>query len=321
MSNFVCIIPARGGSKGIVRKNLQQIGGVPLIVRTVIEAKKSGLGQVIATTDDRDIGESAELAGASYHHRSPESSSDSASSESALLEVLLDGQFDLGNPEYIVFLQCIAPFMQADDIVELAERVTDEGADCGFVSTLFHRFIWQESHHHLLGVNHEKNSRLRRQSVSPQYLEAGSAYIMRTATFLERKHRFFGRIVTYTIPEIRALEIDTYDDLRTARMLSSVLDNSPQKSVIYVDVDNTLCVTHGMNYAHALPIPEAIAEVNRLAQYNFIVCWTSRGRGTGTDYSEMTCKQLNDWGVKYDSFTTNKPVFDWIYDDRAIPVL
>ena len=83
------LIPARGGSKGIPGKNLQQVGGVPLVCRSIRAAKASnGVGRVVVSTDDDAIAEAAAAEGAGVIRRPAAIAGDTASSESALLHAL-----------------------------------------------------------------------------------------------------------------------------------------------------------------------------------------------------------------------------------------
>ena len=75
----ILIIPARGGSKGIPKKNLRSVNGISLVERALRSALKSKVDQVIVSTDDKEISEIAAKYGAMLHNRSAENSGDSAS--------------------------------------------------------------------------------------------------------------------------------------------------------------------------------------------------------------------------------------------------
>ena len=87
--NIVCVIPARGGSKGIPSKNLKRIRGTTLVARSILAAKESRFSmQIIVSTDSPAIAREASLYGADVCMRPPEISGDQSSSEEALLHVL-----------------------------------------------------------------------------------------------------------------------------------------------------------------------------------------------------------------------------------------
>ena len=103
------IIPARGGSKGVPRKNTLPLGGRPLIVWTIEAARRSRfIDEVFVSTDDPEIAEIAENHGASVIARPQRISGDSASSEEALLHAISTNE-KCGRADIIVFLQCTAP--------------------------------------------------------------------------------------------------------------------------------------------------------------------------------------------------------------------
>ena len=78
--------------------------------------------------------------------------------------------------------------------------------------------------------------------------------------------------------------------------------------IIYIDIDDTICSTLGTDYSLAKPIPENIKKANNLYENgNTIVYWTGRGRISGIDWSEITKKQLLEWGVKYHELKFGKP--------------
>ena len=131
---IIAIIPARGGSKGIPRKNLRLMAGDPLLVHTIRHAQKATLVQrVIVTTEDQDIAEVAKAAGAELVIRPMALATDDSPSELALLHVL--EKLELDEKYYadvIVFLQCTSPLRSSDDIDRAIEKLFIEHADTLF---------------------------------------------------------------------------------------------------------------------------------------------------------------------------------------------
>lgn len=90
---------------------------------------------------------------------------------------------------------------------------------------------------------------------------------------------------------------------------------------IYVDLDNTLCKTSGVDYAGATPIYDRIEKVNKLYENNTITIYTARGsiRSRRQEVELLTLSQLKEWGVKYHYLSVGeKPVYDFLIDDRNI---
>jgi CMP-N-acetylneuraminic acid synthetase len=225
------IIPARGGSKGIKKKNLTSIGGRPLIMRTIEVARKSEyINRIIVSTDDKEILEVAQTNGSEVIKRPPEISGDDATSESAILDVLdkLKKQENYC-PDITIFLQCTSPFTIPEDIDGTINTLINKNADSALAVTEFHHFLWKydENLKTAIGINHnEKYPRERRQDIAPQYLEAGSVYVMKTKGFLKHKNRFFGNISIYEVPQMRSFEIDSPFELKIANKIERLMNSS-----------------------------------------------------------------------------------------------
>ncbi|MDD2707174.1 MAG: acylneuraminate cytidylyltransferase [Verrucomicrobiae bacterium] len=220
----LAIIPARGGSKGLPHKNVCLLAGKPLIGHVLSEAARCPhIDTVVVSTDDRQIGSVAGEFGAGVVWRPPELSGDTASSESALLHVLEQWQKKKRKlPELTVFLQCTSPLTLAEDIEGTIMALKKEKADCALAVTPFHYFLWKKDKTKgAAGVNHDERVRLRRQDRIPEYLETGAVYVMRTKGFMQKKHRFFGKMALYVMPRSRCLEIDNPEDLEIAENILS----------------------------------------------------------------------------------------------------
>lgn len=90
---------------------------------------------------------------------------------------------------------------------------------------------------------------------------------------------------------------------------------------IFIDLDNTLCLTEKSNYINSKPILERIRYINKLKEDgNCITIWTARGAKSGMNHMELTLKQLEEWGVKYDNLLMEKPSYDMYIDDKSFNV-
>ena len=90
--------------------------------------------------------------------------------------------------------------------------------------------------------------------------------------------------------------------------------------IIYVDIDETICTTpENRDYNLSQPIKENIDRINLLYEEGHtIIYWTARGSGSGKDHSELTSKQLKEWGAKKHELKMGKPMYDWFICDKAI---
>lgn len=218
-SDVIAIIPARGGSKGIPRKNLSLLVGKPLISYAITAALKSKyISQVMVSTDDEEIAQVSKSYGAEVIIRPPEISGDEASSESALLHVLntLQSWGEL-LPDIIVFLQCTSPLTQPEDIDAAIDKLLRSNADTCFSATPSHSFLWRVNPESLAEeINHNPRFRPRRQEMQTQYRENGAIYVMRTEGFMKARHRFFGKTVISVMTPERSWDIDEPMDLTIA---------------------------------------------------------------------------------------------------------
>ncbi|GAA5039113.1 cytidylyltransferase domain-containing protein [Microbacterium fluvii] len=222
----VAIIPARGGSKGVPRKNALPVGGVPLVVRAVRAAQASVLvDRVLVSTDDAEIAALARAAGAEVVDRPAELSGDAAGSESALLHALTEIDPDGTAVRTVVFLQATSPFIPSDGIDE-GVRLVDGGAyDCAFSAYETFGFLWRrDADAAAEAINHSAGVRPRRQEREPHYLETGAFYVLDAAGFRAAGHRFFGRIGIVEVSETSAVEIDDATQFAIAGALAPLVD-------------------------------------------------------------------------------------------------
>ena len=221
---ILAIIPARGGSKGIPKKNIRLLNGEPLIAYTIKSARKSKyITRIIVSTDDPEIAAVSQQYDAEIIWRPVEISGDDATSESALLHSMEYLKQKEGYcPDLIVFLQCTSPLALAEDIDQTIEILLNTSADCAFSATKFYKFLWglgQDGIAH--SINHNYKIRVCRQKIAFQYCENGAIYVMRTVGFIKAGHRFFGNISIFCMPLERSIEIDEPIDVIIAESLIS----------------------------------------------------------------------------------------------------
>jgi N-acylneuraminate cytidylyltransferase len=220
-SRVVAIIPARGGSKGIPKKNLKPVGSYSLLARSIKSASDSNLiDLVVVSTDDEDIKKEALAFGATVIHRPKELSEDGSSSESALIHALAELESQGVNPEVVVFIQATSPFIRAKDLDRAVERVLSGEGDVCFSAFETYAFLWKDGVNGAEGVNHDHRFRPRRQDREPHFQETGAFYVMRAKGFLEAGYRFFGKAITQEVSEESGLEIDNHEQLEIARALA-----------------------------------------------------------------------------------------------------
>ncbi len=204
----IAFIPLRGGSKSIPLKNIKAIAGKPLCL-WVIEAAVAcpAIDRVFVATDSPEIAEIArgieseklEIVG-----RSAESASDTAITESVMLEFAATREFDR-----IVLIQATSPLLRSEDLCAGFEELSRTSADSLLSVVEQKRFIWNRNDSGLATpVNYDFRARPRRQEFSPYFVENGAFYICSRAGLLQAKCRLSGRIALHAMPEETYYELD-----------------------------------------------------------------------------------------------------------------
>jgi len=233
----VAIIPARGGSKGVPRKNLRTVGSRPLIEIAVDTYLRTQVFQdVVVSTDDDEIASVALAAGARVVYRSPELASDVASSESVLLEALREDSL-ADKHDILAFGQCTSPFVRVDDLKAALTQVVSRRADVCFSACRSHDFLWSGEAQNVSAVGHDHSRRLRRQDMSPQWRETGAFYVMRIDGFLQAQSRFFGKVAISEVESKFAIDIDDERDLEDANTLLWEWNNSGRQRPTSSDIE------------------------------------------------------------------------------------
>ena len=216
-NNMVCIIPARGGSKGIPMKNILVVADKPLIAWSVEQANASKYlkGRVYVTSDCDDILDIAAKYGANRIKRPEGISGDSSTSESALIHALGEIAKTVKNIDLVVFLQATSPLRETKDIDKAIEMVLEGGYDSLFSSTELHDFfIWtQEGEGNPESLNYDFRNRKRRQDVKKQYVENGSIYVFKPEILTREGNRLGGKIGISVMDSWKVHEIDTMDNV------------------------------------------------------------------------------------------------------------
>ena len=217
----VAVIPARGGSKGITKKNLQKISGLSLVARAIkvcIESKM--FSAVFLSTDSHEIAQEARKYGAQVINRPKSLSEDNTSTDPVINHAIKEIE-NLGIKfKYISLVQATYPFLDVEHIKEVIAGFK-KPFDCAFGASEFHGFIWQEhkSKFHLANRNFDFKFRPRRQDQKTQLLELGSIYMIEKEAFLRTKSRFGSNPIPIKIRDAVPFEIDSLKDLEICRSI------------------------------------------------------------------------------------------------------
>ncbi|NWJ43836.1 acylneuraminate cytidylyltransferase family protein [Marine Group I thaumarchaeote] len=207
---ITAFIPARGGSKGILGKNIKEFAGKPLIVHSIEYALNcSQIDEVVVSTDDDDIAKIARKAGARIVNRPPELSTDSAITESAIHHFV--NKFNK-KPDILVLLQPTSPYRPNGSLENAISHFTENGFDSLLSIIPTHRFFWRVKDDQTTYAEYDYLNRPRRQDLKQEdvrYMENGSLYIFTRRHFDKTGNRLGGKIGYVEWPEEYSLEIDT----------------------------------------------------------------------------------------------------------------
>ena len=217
---IVCLIPARGGSKGILKKNLQRIGQLSLVANRILEAEKVlEIQTIYVSTDSSEIGTEAKRFGASVLDRPLELARDETSTDDVISHAV--GLIELDADDILILLQPTSPFLRSDIIHNCLALLLEE-PKLGSVITIRegHPFMWEQvTHSAWEPLGHDRKSRARRQDLNRQGWETGGCYAIRISAFFEQKVRYPAPTGCIPVNLLESLDIDTLEDLELARAL------------------------------------------------------------------------------------------------------
>jgi len=230
------IIPARGGSKSIPRKNIKPFLGKPLVAWAIDTLKKSGVcDRLIVSTEDDEIAEAAKYFGAEVPFRRPvELAEDTTPTLPVLQHAIRWLREQEGyHPHYVVLLEPTSVSKRPSHIRGMVDLLISSGADTVFsvseVPGVFSPY-WQfnldaEGRASLFTGGSIKNIIPRRQELPKTYYRNSSIYAFRTSLLFSDNPSFYGEDVrAYIIDSKYALDIDTLEDWEAAeRRLSKIL--------------------------------------------------------------------------------------------------
>ncbi len=222
------IIPARGGSKSIPRKNVVPLAGKPLIVWTIEAAQRARLlDRLVVSTDDDEISRVAREARAETIARPPEIATDTSQTEPALLHALdylasTEGYV----PDAIALLQCTSPLRGSDIIDAAITKLAETG--CDVVMTVAPLQHWdkrgQTRDGDIWAPEYDYAGRKFSQEVAEIYSENGALYVTRTAALREHNNRLGGEVRVIVMDPVRSIDIDSSDDLALAEEIMLALN-------------------------------------------------------------------------------------------------
>ncbi len=224
----IAVIPARGGSKRIPRKNIRLFAGKPIISYSIEAAKKSGLfNRIIVSTDDNDIAAVAESFGAETPFRRPEELANDFADTNAVMKHAIQWLADAGtSADYFCCIYATAPFVQVEYLIKGFELLSKKGKSFAFSVTSF-PFPIQRAikirDDNIVEPFYPEFISCRSQDLEEAFHDAGQFYWGKAEAFLNDEPLFSSVSVPVILPRYLVQDIDTEEDWKRAELIFKTL--------------------------------------------------------------------------------------------------
>ncbi|MDD4975465.1 MAG: acylneuraminate cytidylyltransferase family protein [Bacteriovorax sp.] len=218
---ILAIIPARGGSKGVLRKNIRELAGKPLIAWSIEEAKKSKyIDRLILSSDDAEIISVAKTWGCEVPFVRP---SELAIDATPGMEPVFHAMEKVPGFDIIVLLQPTSPLRNVEDIDGTIERCLENDSNaCVSLAEVEQSPFWMYTlapNCEMKPIMEKDNNFVRRQDLPKVYTLNGAVYVAKSEWLLEKKSFVTEETLGYIMPQDRSLDIDTEFDLKLAELM------------------------------------------------------------------------------------------------------
>ena len=220
----ICVIPARGGSKRIPRKNIKEFNGKPIIVYSIEAAFESNcFDQVIVSTDDNEIKEVAKKYGARVPFVRPAELSNDFTGTLPVVKHAIEWFENNNNTiENVCCLYATAPFIQSKIISEAYQQLISSKSDYCFSVTSFSFPIQRAiriTQDDKVDMFYPENFNARSQDLEEACHDAGQFYWGKADAFLKNLPMYSHHATAFLMPRYRVQDIDTEEDWETAELL------------------------------------------------------------------------------------------------------
>lgn len=228
---ILAIIPARGGSKGIPRKNTKLLNGKPLIAYTIEESKKSKyIDEILVSTEDNEIADISIKYGVEIPFLRPmELAKDSTPGIEPIIHAIGWLKEENKKFDYVLCIQCTSPLRTAEQIDEAIEKLVHEGAD-SIVSICESEVnpYWMKKvdDGKLKDFMESTNFYARRQDLPTIYRLNGAIYAGKTEIILKNKNWYTENTLPYIMNELSSIDIDNIIDFKFVEFLLKEKNNA-----------------------------------------------------------------------------------------------
>jgi pseudaminic acid cytidylyltransferase len=220
----IAIIPARGGSKRIPRKNIKEFCGKPMIAWSIEAAQASGLFEhIIISTDDIEIAEIAEQCGAEVPFMRPVELSDDYVGTGAVIKHAAEWAIhNFGELDFICTIYATAPFITPADLINGLALMRKSNAQIAFTVTSFSFPIQRAikiTNEGRVAMFQPEHFLTRSQDLETAYHDAGQFYWARTDAVLSEVSAFSDAAIPIILPRCQVQDIDTLEDWQRAELM------------------------------------------------------------------------------------------------------
>tara|TARA_B100000767_G_C19717045_1_gene515458 strand:- start:239 stop:931 length:693 start_codon:yes stop_codon:yes gene_type:complete len=224
----ICIIPARGGSKRILKKNIKLFHGKEIIYYSINCALESKLfDKIIVSTDDLEIAEIAKKFGAEVPFIRPKNISDDKTDTIPVIKHAINFLTKEGlNIQDICCIYATAPFVNKDDLIKSYDIFKTQKWDFVFPATEFHYPIFrsfEKKDNDSIKMFYPKHYHSRSQDLKKAYHDAGQFYWGKLDAWKHESKIFSSKSTFLNIPNWRVNDIDTLEDWKRAEILFKIL--------------------------------------------------------------------------------------------------
>jgi len=219
---ILCVIPVRGGSKGVPGKNARVVAGKPLLAWTIEQALAAVSDlDVLVSTDDAELAAHAAAAGADVPFLRPaELARDDTPTEPVVEHAVAHRTAEGRRPSAVMLLQATSPLRLPGTLDRAVAQFAETGVDSLVGVVAQTPFLWRSGEPAL--ALYDVRQRPRRQDLRPEdcfFRETGSLYLTRTEVYEREGNRLGRRTGLFVMDEIEGVDIDTLVDLRIAEQL------------------------------------------------------------------------------------------------------
>lgn len=215
--NILAVIPARGGSKGIPRKNVRLMNGKPLISYAIANAKDCNIiNDIVVTTDDEEIIGISKLENVEYIKRDSKLADDHVTLDPVIYDAVTKMENIKRNKyDVVITLQPTSPLLKANTLGNAIESFLNDEQDT-YISVVNKPHLSWTKDGSVFKPNYLE--RLNRQNLPPNYLETGAFFITKRQ-YISADSRMGKKISVFEIPEDESIDIDSSDDWVTCEMI------------------------------------------------------------------------------------------------------